>query len=85
MLIRAPFIFRASADIQILDTGKILKSQDSILQNGSKTISFSKFSVILLLIKIAYRIKVLIFSIFHIFISFFNSRPLIFAHRHARK
>ena len=27
MLIRAPFIFCASADIQILDTGKILKDR----------------------------------------------------------
>ena len=27
MLIRAPFIFRASVDIQILDTGKILKDR----------------------------------------------------------
>ena len=27
MLIRAPFIFRASADIQILDTGENIKRQ----------------------------------------------------------
>ena len=40
---------------------------------------------LLLLIKIDYGIKVLIFSIFHIFISFFNLRPLIFAHPTARK